>query len=757
MFKIFRIGGAPMSFIFSVVLFAFFVLAAYFVYYFLRKRDWHYLENRMFITFCIASALWSLGFSGVFIQTVPDNAYLWRGIGMIGTFGYMITAQMLICYLSGIAKKFRYLFDGFAFLGIIIYFFIIQKDKVTYTMTDMGMTYSFNPGLWNNLYTSYSVIVALNMLCVIIYMLKTAKKKRLKELAKRLLWTEIIIGAGMVLDTIFPLIGMNAIPGSSISQFLGLAVMYHSMIFIRHSRINISNMSEFIYYSLKVPVLVYDAEYKLEILNNTAYSFLGVDKSRLGTVGIDGLFEPKAQDIFTFEGKTTNVDAICCHNKLYCELSINKIYDDYKDVIGYIIIVTDLSERMIAMEKLEDAKLEAEYANKAKSTFLANMSHEIRTPMNAIMGFSELLLKMDIDEDARSHVEDIKWSSHNLLAIINDILDISKIESGKMELVPDQYFTVELLNDISLIITEQSRKKNLAFNMKVDTNIPKELYGDKVRLRSVLINILNNAVKYTKEGSISFNISILQQTDEQVSLEFKVTDTGIGIRQEDLQKLFNSFERLDQRLNYGVEGSGLGLSIANGYVKLMGGNIKVDSVYGEGTTFTITLSQKILDSTPIAADYARKTSNNTSSSISDMKLNGITALVVDDNIVNLRVAQGILAKYGLALDTTNNGADSITMCKEKNYDLIFMDQMMPEMDGTEAMQHIRQINAHYAMGGDCKIIVLTADAIKGARETLMNAGFDEYLGKPINFAQLERLLLRYIPAERITYKTDTDT
>ncbi len=744
-----------MSFVFSLILFAFFVLAAYFVYYFIRKRDWHYLENRMFISFCIASALWSLGFSGVFMQTVPDNAYLWRGIGMIGTFGYLITAQMLICYLSGIPKKIRYLFDVFALLGIIIYFFIIGKDKVTYTMTDMGMTYSFNPGLWNNLYTIYSVIVALNMLCVIIYMLKTAKKKRLKELAKRLLWTEIIIGAGMVLDTIFPLMGLNAIPGSSISQFLGLAVMYHSMIFIRHSRINISNMSEFIYYSLKVPVLVYDAELKLEILNDTAYSFLGVDKSRLGTIGIDGLFEPKSKTTFTFDGKSTNVDAICCNNRLYCDLSINKIYDDYKDVIGYIIIVTDLSERMNAMEKLEDAKQEAEYANKAKSTFLANMSHEIRTPMNAIMGFSELLLKMDIGDEARQHVEDIKWSSHNLLAIINDILDISKIESGKMELIPDPYFTVELLNDISLIITEQARKKHLNFNMKVDTGIPKELYGDKVRLRSVLINILNNAVKYTKEGYISFTTSILKQTDEQISLEFKIKDTGIGIRREDLTKLFNSFERLDQHINYSVEGSGLGLSIANGYVKLMGGEINVDSVYGEGTTFTVTLSQKILDDTPIAEDYARKTSNNTSSSISDMKLEGVTALVVDDNIVNLRVAQGILNKYGLILDTATSGADSVALCHEKNYDLIFMDQMMPEMDGTEAMKHIRNINSHYASGGKCKIVVLTADAIKGSRETLMNAGFDEYLGKPINFAQLERLLLRYIPSEHITYKTGT--
>lgn len=741
-----------MSHIFSLILFAFFVLAAYFAYYFFRKKDWAYPENKMFIAFCISSALWSFGFSGVFMQTIPDNAYLWRGIGMVGTFGYLITAQILICHLSGIGKHFRYTFNGFALLGIIIYFFVIQKDKVTYYMSDMGMTYSFNPGIWNNLYTFYSVIIAVNMLIVIIYMLRTAKKKRLKELAKRLLWTEIIIGLGMILDTIFPLVGLEAIPGSSIGQFLGLAVMYHSMVFIRNSRINIDNMSQFIYYSLKVPVLVYDSELRLEILNDTAYTFLGVDKSHLGTVGIQGLFEAKVPKLFEFDGKSTNADAICCHNGLYCDLSVNKIYDKYGDVIGYIIIVTDLSERMNTMEKLEDAKQEAEYANKAKSTFLANMSHEIRTPMNAIMGFSELLLKMDIDDEARHYVEDIKWSSHNLLAIINDILDISKIESGKMELVPDSYLTVDFLNDISLIITEQARKKDLKFNMKVDTDIPRELYGDKIRLRSVLINILNNAIKYTKEGNVTFVISIISQTDSHVALEFKVSDTGIGIRERDLQKLFNSFERLDQRINYGVEGSGLGLAIANGYVKLMGGNISVNSIYGEGTTFTITLEQKIVDATPIEEDYSKKGSGTGSSNISDMKISGITALVTDDNIVNLRVAQGILAKYGLMVDTAMSGMEAIQLCKNKNYDLIFMDQMMPEMDGTEAMHHIRQLNGHYATGGAGKIIVLTADAIKGTREHLINAGFDEYLGKPINFQQLERMLLRYIPADNITYQ-----
>ncbi|MBO4980845.1 MAG: response regulator [Lachnospiraceae bacterium] len=742
-----------MKFLISQILFACFVLALYFSFDFSRKNSWKYIENRLFTIFCLSSAVWSLGFFGVFIQTVPDQAYAWRALGMVGTFGYLITAQLLVCYLSGIPKIYRYVIEGFSYLGIPLYFAVIQKEQVTYQPSDIGMSYSFHPGIWNNLYIAYTVITALNILFVVVYMLRYSPTQRLKVLGKKLLLAEFVIVLGMLFDTILPIIGMTAVPGSSMAQFIGLAVMYHSIVFVNHSRINISNMSEFIYYSLTVPVLVYDSRQKLQILNDTAFSFLGVNKDNFDITGISSLFRSQQEDIFTFEGKSQDVDAVCCHNDLYCSLSINKIYDDYKDIIGYIIIVTDLSEHMKSMKKLEEAIREAEHANQAKSIFLANMSHEIRTPMNVIVGFSELILKMDINDEVRKHVEDIKWSSHNLLATINDILDISKIESGKMELVLDTYFTSGLLNDIFLIISPQAAKKNLAFRTEVDKNIPTSLYGDKIRLRSVLINILNNAVKYTQKGSISFTASVLKQTDKYITLEFKISDTGIGIREKDLQNLFQSFSRLDKKANREIEGTGLGLAIANGYVKLMGGDVKVESTYQKGSTFTVTLDQEIIDATPIGEDYSTKFASLNSSSISDMKIHGLRVLVVDDNPVNLRVAYGILSYYGLITDTASCAADAIRLCRSQNYAFVFMDQMMPGIDGVEAMKEIRTINSHYAPGGACKIIVLTADAIKGTRENLIRKGFDEYLGKPLNIPQLERLFLKYVPNDKITYET----
>lgn len=741
-----------MTYILSQALFACFVLATYFTISIFRKRELKYTENRIFAIFCISSAIWSLGFFGVFIQTIPDKAYAWRALGMIGTFGYLISAQLLICHFAALDKIRKSIINGFSFLGIIIYFFVIQKEQVTYHPTDVGMTYSFNPGLWNNLYIGYTVILAINMLYVIIYMLRHSTAQRFKILAKKLLLTAIILIIGMVLDTIFPLIGLKAIPGSSLAQFIGLAVMYHTITFVSHSRINIGNMSEFIYYSLTVPVLVYDSNLRLQILNDTAFSFLGVNKESFDITGIEPLFTPNQEDIFNFDTPSCDVEAVCCHNQLYCSLSINKIHDHYNDIIGYIIIVTDLSEHMKTMKKLEVAIQDAEYANKAKSTFLANMSHEIRTPMNVIMGFSELLLKMDIDNQARKYIDDIKRASHNLLAVINDILDISKIESGKMELVPDTYFTKYFFNDISVIISQQAEKKGLAFTMNIDPDIPSSLYGDKVRLRSVIVNILNNAVKYTFSGSVNFDVSIIKRYKKYITLQFKITDTGIGIKKEDLNILFNSFERLDKKINYAIEGSGLGLAIANGYVSLMGGNIKVDSVYQEGSTFTITLDQEIIDDTPIGNDYKNSDSLSTSTSISDLKVTNITALVTDDNMINLRVAQGIFKQYGFEVELASSGPDAIELCKKKNYDFVFMDQMMPNMDGITAMQRIRRIGPHYHPDGDCKIIALTADAIKGTREYLMDMGFDEYLGKPIAFSQLERLLIQYVPKDKITYK-----
>lgn len=747
-----------MKYVFSLGLCSAAFLACYLGIRFYLLRGKNHLENRLFTIFAFASAIWGFGFGCIPLQTDTSSAYICRAIGMIGVFLYLSVAQILVCHLSTLPRILTRFINAVSLSGFIIYFFIIQKNQTHYYIGRFGMTYNFRAGFWNTAYTLYSVIVACNILFVVIHIYRHTMITRMRAFCREFMYAEVIIFFGMLFDTVYPLFGMPAVPGSSITQFLGFFVVHHAIAIMDRCRINLSNMSEFIYGSLAMPVLVYDCDRKLQILNSAAHTFFDIpdNTEHPDTIPIEELFDLEDQDIFAFQETQITLDCTCRKNFIYCNLSVSRIHDSYGDTIGYIILVADLSERMKTMQDLEAAIIEAQCANQAKSTFLANMSHEIRTPMNAIMGFSELVLKMDISDDVREYVQDIKCSSQNLLAIINDILDISKIESGKMELVCSEYYTATLLNDVCMIIDTQAKKKGLDFHIHVEKTLPKKLYGDKIRVRGILVNILNNAVKYTREGHVEFDVSICKRTTDTVSLLFRITDTGSGIKQEDIPTLFKSFEQLNQKFHYGVEGSGLGLAIVKGYVDLMGGEISVDSTFGKGSTFIVVLDQKIVDPEPVNLNFSGSdpADNN---SIGNLKVRDTPVLVVDDNQVNLRVAKSSLSYYGFAVDTATNGPDAIGLCREKTYRIVFLDQMMPDMDGVETMRQIRALGGCYAQGGDSKLIVLTANAISGIRDNLMKDGFDEYLGKPMNFRQLERLIKRFLPPECIYYEGTVDS
>lgn len=737
-----------MNLLFPYLLFTCFIAALYLSVKSCRKDKIRYPENRLFSLLCFFSALWSFGFWGVNIQTVPEKAYFFRAVGMIGVFSYLIVAQLLICHMSNTKKSVYRQIAVVSAIGYVICFFIIQKDQVTYQLTEIGMTYRFHKGFWNTAYIVYCAAIAFNIFVSICYMMLHSFRKRIHVLSKKLLLIEFIIIMGMVPDTLLPLFDVPAVPGSTIGQFIGLIAMYQAVSFVNRYRITIDNMSTYVYYSLTTPVLVYDDSYRLQILNDTAHRFIGIGEAEKETAAIDALFSIRPEKAFHFTGNRKDVDVVCHRNQVHCSLSISKIYDDYHDIIGYIITVTDLSERLSAMDSLEKATAEARSANQAKTTFLANMSHEIRTPMNAILGFTELALREEISKPVREYVNGIRLSARNLLAIINDILDITKIESGKMEIIPDNYYFADLLEDVSLIISQQAGQKGLAFVMKTDDKIPSRLFGDKVRIRGVLINILNNAVKYTREGTVTFETRVLSLEDDAVTLSFIVSDTGTGIRPEDQKNLFKSFERLDPQLHYGVEGSGLGLSIAKAYVTMMGGDITVESEYGAGSIFTVTIRQKVIDSTPMEPRFTIGSRSETSSGCK-ISIRDTRVLLVDDNPVNLQVTKALLNSYGLSVDTASSGPIAVNACRHAQYPIVFMDQMMPDMNGIEAMRRIRALDSYYAPGGGSRIIVLTANAIRGSRDQLIEEGFDEYLGKPLNLRQLERLLILFLPSEKL--------
>ena len=739
-----------------IILFVFCVLAMVFTCIILWSEERKDKENKLLAAFCFSSAVWSVGFGALILQTDVTWAYYCRVIGMVGTILYLITGQMLISYLSGVKKFLENLFNGFAGLGIFVYFLTVEPNQTIYQLDPSGMTYSFKPGLFNTIYTAYSLILAVLMFVLSLYMC-FSKVKRIRFFGKIFMLADFAMLVGTVLDTVFPLLGFKAIPGSTLMQFFGVVVVYVAIRADNRSKITITNMSEFIYYSLVIPVLVFDADKRMKIANDAAAKFLDIPQQQNAQKGIrlETLFDVKDDEVFAFEGTDRRTDTYCLHNQIYCNLAINKIQDRYNDIIGYIIIVTDLSERMKNMQRLEEAKQEAEAANRSKSAFLANMSHEIRTPMNAILGLSELVLKMETSETVGEYVTDIKNSSLNLLAVINDILDISKIDSGKAELSCANYQMVSLLHDVYHITDIQAKKKGLQFEMNVDPGIPSELYGDKTRVRGILINLLNNAVKYTEKGSVMFDVRLLATENSNAKLEFSITDTGIGLKENALDHLFESFTRFDTERNTYIEGTGLGLAIVNGYVNLMGGTIAVDSIYGKGSTFTVTISQGIVDEEPVNFTKNIRRESDTLN-VSEMKIKDTCVFATDDNHINLKVIKSTLEYYGLKVDTASSGEEALDLCRRKEYDLVFMDQMMPKMDGIETMERIRGLSEYYARGSKGKIVALTANAIEGVKLELLVKGFDDYLSKPVNYQELERVFKRFIPEERFVTEKEEE-
>lgn len=730
--------------VFSMILLSFGAAALYLGISALRKQFREYIGNILLGILCFSSSLWSYGFGILFLTNNTEIAYWGRTIGMLGVFGYMIIVQILVGVIVVIPKMEYYFFCAFSMLGILIYFPTVSRQVTTYYLGDWGMTYTFMPGLTNNLYTLYAVIYAINMTISIYHMIKYAKNKRSRVTGYHMIITLAIVFLGMILDTLLPMFGIGAIPGSSISQFLGLLVVFYAIVDFNGTRITDRNMSKYVYSSFAEPVLVLDAKGMLKLMNKASEDILPdiVLENEKKQIYFSDILELRLNHL-SFEGENRLDDSYIRNSHIPVQIQTNKIRDKYGDLIGFILTIKDMTEITNAMNSLREAKAQAEANNLAKSVFLANMSHEIRTPLNAIVGFSELLLKGDMKAEDKDYVDDIRNSSQNLLAIINDILDISKIESNKMELSEEAYNIGDVIKDAYLITDTIAKKKNLEFDAKIDDSIPSSLYGDPVRIRGILVNILNNAVKYTPSGSVHLKCGYEKIENDKVNLLFSVKDTGIGIKEDDIPKLFESFLRVDVEENSGIEGTGLGLAIVKGFLDLMGGAISVESVYGQGTSFNISIPQKVLDEAPIGVIITHSGKTSAKSSISDAKYPGVKILAVDDNGVNLKVISHILANYEMDVATAKSGAEAIELCEKELFDIILMDQMMPVMDGIEAMDHIRNISDHYAIGGKCAIIALTANAIIGVRDELLAKGFDNYLSKPIEFNRLEEVLDLY--------------
>ena len=453
-------------------------------------------------------------------------------------------------------------------------------------------------------------------------------------------------------------------------------------------------------------------------------------------------------------------------------------------VIGYVVILvlTQLLAAVLsilvvkpyvkAQSELFKEKVRAESANNAKSDFLANMSHEIRTPINAVLGMNEMILRegrkaqelSDNDNQARKeamtnivvYAGDIENAGHNLLAIVNDILDFSKIEAGNMELIESPYQLSSMLNDLSNMTLFKARDKGLEFVIDVDEKIPDELYGDEMRVKQILTNILNNAVKYTEHGNIRFKLHSEGREDKKIVLVATIRDTGIGIKKEDRDKLFEKFQRLEIERNSTIQGSGLGLAISQRLLNMMGGSISVESEYGKGSTFTVRIPQQIVDDVPVGDFQKRFEANVLGAGVYRESFRAAKAhiLIVDDTKMNLTVIVNLLKNTKMKIDTASSGAGAAALAEVNRYDLILMDQRMPEMDGTDTLHLIR--DSQTGASREAPVICLTADAVVGAKERYLAEGFTDFLTKPIDSYALENMIIKYLPEEIVDCVIDEE-
>ncbi len=443
------------------------------------------------------------------------------------------------------------------------------------------------------------------------------------------------------------------------------------------------------------------------------------------------------------------------YNKVYIE-GINAIKDIYIHTFACFMLVSLALGTLVKFQRWiynreQEAsrrqQIELEEANRTKSRFLANMSHEIRTPINTIIGLNEMNLRDNINDEVAENCVNIQRASKMLLSLINDILDLSKIESGKMEIVDRQYETGAMLSELVNINWVRAYDKKLEFKLDIAPDIPSMLYGDDIRIKQILTNMLTNAIKYTHKGSVTLQAKCQQIDTGHVNLVISVSDTGIGIRKEDIKYLFMSFKRVDEKKNGAIEGTGLGLAISHQLAELMGGEIQVDSVYQRGTTFTLVLVQEIVNKSPMGPikDIMKGSVHDRKKYKQSFEAPEAKVLVVDDNEMNLMVAVKLLRATKVQVETASDGQECLDMTRKKYYHAIFMDHMMPKLDGIETLKKLR-----LQENGLCKetpVIAMTANAFTDA-EAFYNAnGFDGYLVKPVNGALFEAMLLKFLPRE----------
>ncbi|MCR4780457.1 MAG: response regulator [Ruminiclostridium sp.] len=707
-------------------------------------EKWNNKLHSYLFFYCTANLINNVGYL-MQLKATTEEAYITAmQVGYIGRvfipFGLLLfSAELCGVKMPRIIKVALALIHIFTFAQILL---IGKSDfyykDISFSINEDGFPIlAHKNSLWHHVYDAILIAYVIYGLVLLFVTMFRAKNKAVK---KRVL---------MVIIAMF-----------SMSAFLIIHIFKPIQI------ANVFDMTSFGYIVATVFLLIAIFRYDLLGTEQLAKAYI-IDKLSEGIIAADdrgsvAYFNKPAETIFPklgtdapevlneLSGAIESEQPIHIGDRIYTPKT-HRLYSGSSSS-GTVYVLQDNTELYKHAKELEEMTERAKAANEAKSVFLSSMSHEIRTPINAVLGMDEMILRESTEPGIISYAEDIKSAGNTLLSLINDILDFSKIEEGKMDIFPENYEPGETITDLVNMIKGRAEEKGLRFEVAADSDIPRVIRGDEVRIKQCVLNLLTNAVKYTEKGSVTFTVSFEREEDGNMLLRFTVKDTGIGMKPEDLAELFAPFERFDSGRNRRIEGTGLGMTITRRLLDLMGSVLEVKSVYGQGSEFSFAVRQKIIDPEPMGDLSERDTAGRRYADYHEsFRAPDARLLAVDDTPVNLSVIKGLLKKTGIAIDSADSGREALRLAAENRYDIILLDHMMPEMDGIETLHELRGIPGY----ADTVCIALTANVISGAREMYLEAGFSDYLSKPVDSEKLEETLIKYLPPEKVTYCGDT--
>ena len=691
----------------------------------------------------VFSAIWCITYGVIGITEDLSICDPVRSVGVVSITAFLTSELFLVTEISGARKWTVRIARLFALvislLDIVIY---ARFGMDIYMRSEGRTTWVANPEFEINrrFHYLYIMLMFLELFIFGLIWLKRNRVKRLRHFLTMVFAANFAMLFFTLPDTILPRFGYPGVATSGIGAAVCAIVMWYGATRLSSFDIRMGGIRDKVFEFINAGVAVLDLSGRTALLNRYA-------AERMPNRGKDGY---TLDDLFLLKDATSKEILKSSEESIYSarfwdkenahaySVRINGVKDNCGEIFCYMCVFVDVTEEVEAIQKYE-------IASEAKSRFLAQMSHEIRTPINAVLGMNEMILREEKDNDILDYARNIDSAGKTLLTLINSILDFSKIEDGKMEIIPVKYDTASFINDLVNSVLQRADAKGLAFEANIDENIPCTLIGDNVRFSQVIMNLLTNAVKYTEQGTVTFIMKLDKKEGKTATLNVSVKDTGIGIKEEDRDALFESFERLDEIRNHNIEGTGLGLSIVTNLLSLMGSRLSVESVYGKGSCFSFILRQEIADDTPIG-DYKKRLRESYEKGKEEELINapGAKILVVDDNEMNLKVCVNLLKLMKIKPDTVSSGMEAIESMRKNVYDIVLLDHMMPKMDGIETLKKLQEEGL---VPPETVVIALTANAVVGAREMYLEAGFDDYLSKPIALKALEEKLLKYLPKE----------